>query len=255
MAAETPIYIAYFDEFGHVGPFVNRTDSKYMTSPVFGLGGFIVPASKAREFSAWFHWFKKTIFAKEIQRSGIESFHWEKKGSSLFRTHGILKYRGSNLDIFRTLINKLRSFGGYVMYAGLLKYKLPHEHNATSLYMSVVTEIHKRVHHFCLPRFSKSLILLDQCGGDFFRTRTVDTSALSIFGTSEYDSIIEPIFQAESHLYQNLQCADWICAVLSRIWAYRYDRIQYQELEWTHKYGYANILENAATYSSVKKKP
>lgn len=30
-------YIAYLDEFGHIGPFVARNEPKYQESPVFGL--------------------------------------------------------------------------------------------------------------------------------------------------------------------------------------------------------------------------
>ena len=30
-------YFAYLDEFGHVGPYVTRTDPKFRESPVFGL--------------------------------------------------------------------------------------------------------------------------------------------------------------------------------------------------------------------------
>jgi hypothetical protein len=255
MSQINSIYIAYFDEFGHIGPFVSRTDPQYMTSPVFGLGGFIIPAENARAFSAWFHWLKKTYFAYEIKQSGIESFHWEKKGSSLFKTHGVLKYRGTNLRIFQTVINKIRKFNGFLIYTGMFKYKSPSTHDATSLYMSVVTEIHKRVHHFCEARSSKAIIVIDQCGGTDFRAETVDTSALSIFGTTEYSSIIEPIFQAESHLYQNLQCADWVCAVLSRVYMYKYDCEQYKELEWTQKYGYAQIIKKTALNSGVRQTP
>jgi hypothetical protein len=226
-----------------------------MISPVFGLGGFIMPADNARAFSAWFHWFKKTYFAYEIKKTGVESFHWEKKGSSLFKTHGVLKYRGTNFRIFQTVINKMRKFGGFLLYTGMFKYKCPGTHDSTSFYMAEVTEIHKRVHHFCETRSAKAIIVIDQCGGANFRTETVDTSAQSIFGSAEYSSIIEPIFQAESHLYQNLQCADWICAVLSRVYMYEYDRVQYKELEWTQQYGYAQIIKDAASNSGVRQIP
>ena len=43
-------YFAYLDEFGHVGPYVARTDPKYRESPVFGLAGFVLPAEEVRGF-------------------------------------------------------------------------------------------------------------------------------------------------------------------------------------------------------------
>ena len=44
------IYIAYLDEFGHVGPYVARSDLRHNDSPVFGFAGFIMPASEVRDF-------------------------------------------------------------------------------------------------------------------------------------------------------------------------------------------------------------
>jgi hypothetical protein len=48
-------YIAYLDEFGHIGPFVSRDHPQHNTSPVFGLGGFVLPSSKVRAFATWFY--------------------------------------------------------------------------------------------------------------------------------------------------------------------------------------------------------
>ena len=39
-------YIAYLDEFGHVGPYVSRADARHNDSPVFGLAGFIMPVEQ-----------------------------------------------------------------------------------------------------------------------------------------------------------------------------------------------------------------
>ena len=35
-------YFAYLDEFGHIGPYVSRTDPRYKDSPVFGLARFVL---------------------------------------------------------------------------------------------------------------------------------------------------------------------------------------------------------------------
>ena len=37
------LYFAYLDEFGHIGPYIARDDPKHNDSPVFGLGGMILP--------------------------------------------------------------------------------------------------------------------------------------------------------------------------------------------------------------------
>jgi hypothetical protein len=48
-------YVAYLDEFGHIGPYVSRQHSKYNDSPVFGLGGFLIPVEEVREFAIYFY--------------------------------------------------------------------------------------------------------------------------------------------------------------------------------------------------------
>ena len=63
-------YIAYLDEFGHVGPYVARSDPRHNDSPVFGLAGFVMPADKVRGFGTWFFKRKCELLDFEIQRSG-----------------------------------------------------------------------------------------------------------------------------------------------------------------------------------------
>lgn len=31
------LYIAYLDEFGHIGPYISRLDKRHNDNPVFGL--------------------------------------------------------------------------------------------------------------------------------------------------------------------------------------------------------------------------
>lgn len=94
--------------------------------------------------------------------------------------------------------------------------------------------------------------MLDENGGDKQRLRVVNRSAVSMFGNRAYNTIIEPVFQAESHLYQNLQCADWICAILTRIFAYKVEPVQYPELKWTEEHGYDAAIFKNCTSSSMK---
>lgn len=48
------IHLAYLDEFGHVGPYVSRSDRRHNDSPVFGFAGFVMPVSEVRAFGTWF---------------------------------------------------------------------------------------------------------------------------------------------------------------------------------------------------------
>ena len=49
------IYIAYLDEFGHVGPYGSRTHPRHNDSPVFGFAGFVMPEEEVRGFGTWFY--------------------------------------------------------------------------------------------------------------------------------------------------------------------------------------------------------
>ncbi len=62
-------YLAYLDEFGHIGPYVSRTDPRYKESPVFGLAGFVLPSGEVRGFGTWFFERKRNLLVFEIKRS------------------------------------------------------------------------------------------------------------------------------------------------------------------------------------------
>lgn len=61
------MHIGYFDEFGHNGAYVNRYDTHFKTHPVFGIGGFIIPAQNVRRLSGSFKHLKETGLRAEIE--------------------------------------------------------------------------------------------------------------------------------------------------------------------------------------------
>ena len=85
-------YFAYLDEFGHIGPYVSREDSRYNDSPVFGLAGFVLPSGHVRSFGTWFFQRKCELLAFEIDRSEKHPAQWEKKGSSLYTVTNVTRY-------------------------------------------------------------------------------------------------------------------------------------------------------------------
>ena len=78
------MYVGYFDEFGHNGAYVSRFDPSYKTHPVFGLGGFVIPAQNIRKLSGIFRFVKERGLREEIEAKVISAGkrveHWEKKG-------------------------------------------------------------------------------------------------------------------------------------------------------------------------------
>src|SRR5271155_5390943 len=87
------MYFAYVDEFGHIGPYAGRAAPKYNESPIFGLGGIILPANEVRSFATWFYQLKSNLLSWEIGQSGQAPYLWEKKGAQLYTTENVLRYR------------------------------------------------------------------------------------------------------------------------------------------------------------------
>ena len=145
------IYIAYLDEFGHVGPYVSRTHPRHNDSPVFGFAGFVMPAEEVRGFGTWFYQRKCELLDFEIRRSGKHPATWEKKGASLYRAANLRRYRQLRRTTNR-LLGRIERAGGHVFYVGIRKTTQPDEHDANSLYSAMLREAIRRLDTFCAER-------------------------------------------------------------------------------------------------------
>jgi hypothetical protein len=247
------MYFAYLDEFGHVGPYTGRGNAKYNESPVFGLGGIILPAAEVRGFATWFYQLKSNLLRWEIDASGEAAYWWEKKGAQLFTTRNVEAYRELRVATNR-LLNKIEAVGGKCVYVGLEKYSTPEEHSATSLYLAVLREVIKRIDQFCERENRQWLLLMDEQERSHFRRQIVSTASISMFGPDQRTRLIEPPIQAESHLFQTLQCADWICGLTGRLGAYVCRPDEYADLVWAATY-FQNRLNKVAPFSAFRKRP
>ena len=213
------MYFAYLDEFGHIGPFVDRTHPRYKESPVFGLAGFVMPAKHVRHFGTWFFQRKCQLLKPNIERSGKHPWEWEKKGASLYHAANMHRYPWLRDFTFR-LFSKIRQFDGFVFYCGLQKIALPDEHNAKGLYRSILRELIIRIDQFCGEDCSPPegfVLLLDEHGQ---RASLLTQAAQSMYGSiDQCKHLNEQPFHLESHRYQNLQAADWIAGLIGRMGA------------------------------------
>jgi Protein of unknown function (DUF3800) len=247
------MYIAYLDEFGHIGPFTGRNQQKYNENPLFGLGGIVLPAAAVRGFATWFFQLKSNLLGWEIKRSGEAAYTWEKKGSQLYTTTNILKYRQLRTATNR-ILNQVESIGGKCVYVGLEKYSTPEDHDAKRLYLAVLREIIKRIDQFCEREADQWLLILDEQEKSQFRKQIVATASAEMFGPARRIRLIEPPIQAESHLYQTLQCADWICGLVGRLGEFVCRPDEYADLDWTARYFQAR-LNGIAPFSSFRRRP
>ncbi len=232
-AFEVAVYFAYLDEFGHEGPYVSRLHAMHKTSPIFGLGGIVLPEESVRPFATFFFELKKHLLDFEIKLSGKPAYLWEKKGSALFTTKNVTKYRELRRAAIR-ILHRISAQGGMVFYVGVEKTRLPQNHDSVRLYRYVLTESIKRLDQFCAARHSKFLLMLDEKTdghGNKFRGQIVAQASHDMY-VNHRKSLIEPPFQAESHLYQTLQCADWICGLVGRWGTFRVKPSEYPDYGW-----------------------
>jgi len=242
------IFFAYLDEFGHIGPFISRNDARYKESPVFGLGGMVLPAERVRAFASWFYQIKRSLLSYEIKRDGVPAYQWEKKGSALYTTTNVLRYRHLRQVTF-SLLNRIAKDEGFVFYVGIQKNLPVGEQNPQGLYKAVLREAIKRLDQACNERSANFLMILDEQDGGF-RPHIVAEASRQMFGQDRF-SMIEPPIQGESHLYQTLQCADWLCGLIGRLGCFRVLPDEYPDLDWTTKY-FAARLAHISVRSGIR---
>ncbi len=222
-------FLVYLDEFGHIGPYVNRNYPKHNDSPVFGLAGYALPSDEVRGFGTWFFKRKCDLLKKEVEGSEKIPSQWEKKGSSLYTAKNVSRYR--NLRLFTNrLFGKIASLNGFVFFVGRPKTAPPHIHNPNRLYIAVLLEAIKRINAYCAEDCdpaSNFVLALDHHDR---RSEMITAASQSMYGGPEpLRHLIEPPFHLESHRYQTIQAADWIAALVGRIGAIWQNPTEYPE--------------------------
>ena len=222
-------YLAYLDEFGHVGPYINRHHPRHNDSPVFGFAGLILPVDEVRGFGTWFFQRKCELLKFEVERSGEHPAHWEKKGSSLYTTVNVERYPQLRMFTNR-LFNKIETIGGFVLYVGIKKTAPLDKHYPNRLYTRVLLEAVKRIDQFCEVDCNPSANFLLALDEHAQRAALITEVSRSMYaGPERRRHLIEPLFNLESHRYQTIQAADWIAALVGRLGAIWADPDAYPE--------------------------
>ncbi len=251
-------YFVYLDEFGHIGQFVSRTHRQYKTSPVFGLGGLALPVHEIRDFSTFFFKLKNQLLAFERERDAeTPACKWEKKGSSLYTVKNIKKYRQLRTATNR-YFKRIDKVGGFAYCNGIEKESPSSAHKSENLYAKVLQYAIKRLdEHFCKTGDTYSLFLDsvdNDTGKRHFRLIAVEMAGKTMFGYDFCETLIEPPYQLESHLYQVMQCADWLCALFGRRYAHKALPDQYEEYGIVEKY-FGARLDSIIKMPGVRLRP
>lgn len=234
------MHIVYLDEFGHIGPYLSRNSTKYGESPVFGMAGFILPADQVRSFATWFFQRKCQLLAFDIQRDNEHPATWEKKGSSLYTTKNIAKYRELR-EFTNRLFNKIESCGGRIIYVGLHKQAVVDDHKPLRLYLAVLKEMLKRLNEYFEQEQQQSNFMIVMDEHQERESLLTEASRAMFSKDSPRKRLIEPPFQVESHRYQTVQAADWICGLMGRLSSYWTSSVEFQDMQLFEQYFGARV--------------
>jgi hypothetical protein len=253
-------YIAYLDEFGHVGQYVSRAHPMYKTSPVFGLGGMLLPAHEVREFAIYFYKLKCQLLAWDLKHKNparLPAYHWEKKGSALYTVGNVHKYRELRRASFR-LLNHIQRIGGHVFYTGEHKASQPDAHDSTETFKRTLLQSIRKIDRFCASHDASFIVLLDeQKAGNEWRERNVEACTLAMFedASQKCRTLIEPPLQGESYLFQTLQCADWLCGLIGRLTTFAVAPEEFEDWQLFDTYFAARVSNVALPCSGLDNGP
>lgn len=242
--------VAYLDEFGHIGPFISRNDPKHNDSPVFGFAGIVLPSEQIRSFATWFYQRKCELLAFEIEKSQCAAYLWEKKGSSLYTRRNIEQYRQVRVFTNR-FFAELEKRNGFVFYVGTVKNGDTASNDPKTLYKAVLREAVHRLNQESEARDTHFMLVMDE-----HEERQAIITDVSCFmfagrGDRKANRLVEPPFQVESHRYQTIQAADWICGLIGRFGQYRHGNAEWEEYACVEKY-FAERLNTASLRSSIR---
>lgn len=240
---------AYLDEFGHIGPYVARSANAHNEHPAFGLAGIVLPERSVRPFATKFLQLKQKMLASDIEKAGRIPQKWEKKGSDVFRPKAIEKYEGIRAGGFR-LINQLKNCDGKIIYYGREKTVGKLDGNPTGMYTTVFAHMIRRLDQLCDEIDENFLIVIDQHSA---RKDLLECAAKTMYGQNPTRRLLCPPFEVESYLNQSMQAADWIAAIIGRIWAYELQPTEFADHQKTRSYFWSRV-HSLATHSTVDRR-
>jgi len=236
----------YLDEFGHIGPYMSRSNPRYNESPVFGLAGIILPETAIRPFATRFLQLKQHLFKREIENANTIGALWEKKGTEIFTTKHVAKYKHNRATAFR-LINDIRNCGGKIFYYGREKISGTTSVNSIGLYTTVLSHAIRQLESFSSAENTNYVMVVDEHSA---RKQLLVTASKTMFGQPPARHLLSPPFEVESYINQNIQAADWLAAIIGRLWAYELQPAEFADYANFRKYFWYRIHQ-VSTHSTV----
>lgn len=205
-----------------------------------------MPETAIRPFATKFLQLKQHLFKREIASANTIGALWEKKGTEIFTTKKVEKYKHFRATGFR-LINEIRNCGGKIFYYGREKRIGTTDVNSIGLYTTVLSHTIRQLENFAEAHNTSYVMVVDEHSA---RKQLLVTASKTMFGHSPAKHLLSPPFEVESYINQNIQAADWMAAIVGRLWAYELkpaefaDHVKFKEYFWQR-------LHQVSTHSTV----
>jgi hypothetical protein len=147
-------------------------------------------------------------------------------------------------------LNRIRQDEGFIFYHGIEKYDSRKGHDAKALYKVTLTKSMRKINEAVSRLHGTFSLMMD---GHENRAEHVEAASKTMYGADSLVCLIEPPIQAESHLYQTLQCADWVCGLVGRLGACRVRPDEYPEYYCVENY-FGSRIDGLARFSSIQRK-
>jgi Protein of unknown function (DUF3800) len=165
------------------------------------------------------------------------------KRTEIFTAKQVAKYPHFRSTGFR-LLNYIRDHGGKVLYYGREKISGTTDVNSVGLYKTVLGHAIRQLGSFCVAANSNFVLVVDEHSA---RRQLLITSLQTMYDHgSPARRILSPPFEVESDTNQNIQAADWIAAIVARLWAHRVRPDEYADHVDFEKYVWERLHKVAA---------
>lgn len=211
------MWALYLDESGTTEP--HQYPLKHGTTPIFTIGGVILPIEKWREYDRDYLYLKRDFFKKEIDKSSKEDTAWEIKGND------ITSPRNRNSERNKTFTYKvfdiIKQYEGKALGVTFLK-STKNPMSRVSMYTKGLQIIAERLDIFLREMNSTGLMIVDSrmahmkqgSGVDYAVAKSYLSFAFGNEHGRQLKRILEAPMFADSKLTAGIQIADIVAAVI-----------------------------------------
>ena len=260
--------IAYIDEVGEAGAFISKDHKRFKISPAFGYAGFVVPEQHvhalSRDVAITKQKFYSLLCGDGEEEPGNYAPTWERKGSDLLSKHAMGRAGRQEVVELRSLLARISSnYGGKLFYfvrekpigsPGQVWGKNTDNNWENKREERTLECLSEAINRLCryAEHEDQNILLFQDMINEKQRFHQVRRSYAHIYGRikehQEMLRILEAPAYIDSELSTNIQCADWIAALIGR--ACDYQLVLNSSYQWVADSFFAD-LRGGFTYEST----